>query len=265
MTNFQKQIVALVVFVAAGLAVAWQIRQDNAAAVAHKATDAANEKDRDKREKIAAAIALISKVQEQSKEIMPEVAAGVGIGMTRGDLMIVRPSAVPGADNRDGYSWMREVLPNGSQVLYGFEPMAQRLLQVQVLSVLRRGQDLATHLSHMNEKYGVPTGAWNCKDDEGIPTRRFTWRRELATLSDIFLTYGDRISVTQHIAPSEITIQSLQKSHCEVVSGEEIAVFPEVPADKVHSLSSRQDEAPEAEPGTVVQHYNVPIGPQPAR
>ena len=86
--------------------------------------------------------------------------------------------------------------------MYGFGKGSGRLVRIQVMSMLPGPEAVGPHLTAMLETYGRPTGAYNCPDTGGVPTRRFTWRRAQTALADIFLVYGDRVSVTLDIAPA---------------------------------------------------------------
>ena len=58
-------------------------------------------------------------------------------------------------------------------------------------------------------------------------TRRFTWRHGRTTVSDVFLVYGGRVSVTLYIAPSGVIHRSLQMARCRPVRDrEEAGTFP---------------------------------------
>lgn len=173
----------------------------------------------------------VERLIEESRELMPEVVSGVALGMPLDDVRRARAPRItessparPGAGG--GMLFYEERLPNGGQVMYGFDRPTQRLIQVQVLSLLPTTDAVAPHLAAMNERYGTPTGIWDCPTTGGVPTRRFTWRRSYTTVSDVFLIYGERVSLTLYIATSEQIGHSLQMASCVPVTQDRIAEFP---------------------------------------
>jgi hypothetical protein len=110
-----------------------------------------------------------------------------------------------------------------------------------VLSVLPSVEAFTAHFTAMLDTYGQPTGAWDCPDTGGVPTRRFTWRRARTTLADIFLLYGERISVTLYIAPTEVIGASLARSNCQPVqSYEQLLTFPATTLDAINESQENQ-------------------------
>ncbi|MDQ3037667.1 MAG: hypothetical protein M3Y87_35065 [Myxococcota bacterium] len=170
----------------------------------------------------------VGRLIEESRELMPEVVEGAALGMHVDEVRAARAPRITPSGPRSGGPLMmyEERLPNGGQVMYGFDPQSQRLVQVQVLSLLPTVDAVAPHLAAMNERYGPPTGIWDCPTTGGVPTRRFTWRRSYTTVSDVFLIYGERVSLTLYIATSEQIGQSLQISRCTPVTRDRIGEFP---------------------------------------
>ncbi|MCC6873556.1 MAG: hypothetical protein IT378_04535 [Sandaracinaceae bacterium] len=172
--------------------------------------------------------------RSESADLMPDVLRGLALGMTLDEVRASRsaggasPSAI-GASRGPGFgepglSALEEQLPNGARVVYGFRD--ERLERLQVLSLLPSAEAIGPHLAAMNARYGTPTGAWDCPQTGGVPTRRFTWRHARTTVSDVFLIYGGRVSVTLYIAPSSVIAQSLARSSCRPISADELEVFP---------------------------------------
>lgn len=169
----------------------------------------------------------LARLIEESRELMPEVVSGVALGMSLDEVRQARgPRMAPSGQRGGPLAMFEERLGNGGQVMYGFEPGAGRLVQVQVLSLLPTVDAIAPHLAAMHERYGTPTGIWDCPTTGGVPTRRFTWRRSETTVSDVFLIYGDRVSITLYIATSDQIGRSLQMASCTPVTREGLAEFP---------------------------------------
>lgn len=179
-------------------------------------------------ERMRDAEALVGRLIEESGELMPDVVEGVALGITLEEARHARgPEMRPSTGDRGAPLQMyEERMPNGGQVMYGFDPTSQRLVQVQILSLLPSTDAIAPHLAAMNERYGTPTGIWDCPTTGGVPTRRFTWRRSQTTISDVFLIYGGRVSLTLYIATSDQIGRSLQMARCTPVPRDRIAEFP---------------------------------------
>lgn len=171
-----------------------------------------------------------SNLRAESRELMPDLLADVELGMTLAEARRLRPGLTTdpsgqSADEPTLHLW-EERFPNGARAVYAFERDSGLLQRVQVLSLLPDSSAVAPHLAAMNERYGSPTGVWDCPNTGGVPTRRFTWRHGHATVSDVFLIYGGRVSVTLYIAPNQVILRSLQRSSCSPVRAEDLARFP---------------------------------------
>lgn len=169
-------------------------------------------------------------LREESSELIPEVLGDLALGMKKDELRAARPGASPRLDPAANdplrLTYLEERLPNGSQVVYGFDAQ-DHLSQIQILSVLPSAEALEAHMTAMIETYGRPSGIWDCPDTGGVPTRRFTWRRAETALADILLVYGNRISQTLYIGPQGMIGASLQRAQCRPLrSVEELGNFP---------------------------------------
>jgi len=219
-------IVALVVvaLLAGGAFAAWRWHEQEEAAEVDRARRAAEQRERDQ---LARNIELVARLQRESAGLMPPGLGPVALGMHRDEVRRLRRAMEPGRTQGDPDKiFFEEQLPNGASVMYGFQKRGLRLTQIQVLSLLPNVEALGPHLVAMNETYGSPTGVWDCPDAEGVPTRRFTWRRSLVTVADVFLIFRGRISVTFYLAPSEVIGASLQRARCTPVPRDRIGEFP---------------------------------------
>jgi len=190
------------------------------------------------------AIAWVAAVQEESKEKMPPMLAGLGLGMTLDEVRHLRPSVQPRPGPPEpGKILIEERLANGAQVVYGFEAQSRRLLQIQIMSRMPVA-GIAPHLAAMSEQYGRPTGIWDCPQTGGVPTRRFTWRGSEVALADIFLVLPGGVSVTLYIAAADTIGESLRISACHPVEGDAIASFPVASPEQVQAVQAGATTAP---------------------
>lgn len=181
----------------------------------------------------------LRRLREESARMMPDVLEGIALGMTLDEVRTRRGRAlVPSPPQGDRELAMHvEHLENGGRVVYGFSRGAQRLVQVQVLSLLPTHDAIAPHLVAMNERYGRPTGIWDCPMTGDVPTRRFTWRGSTTTVSDVFLLYGERVSVTLYIATSEQIGRSLAMAGCTPVPAERVHTFPVASPERIRAAA----------------------------
>lgn len=178
----------------------------------------------------------LRELEEESGPLIPDIVGQIALGQTLESVRAARRAMHPSRAHEDRWlSIYEEDLPNGGQAVYGFDRESQRLAQVQILSLLPGVEAIGPHLQAMNETYGTPTGIWDCPITGGVPTRRFTWRRAHTTISDVFLLYGDRVSLTLYIATTEQIGRSLAMGACRPVSADHIAEFPVATAEQMQA------------------------------
>lgn len=180
----------------------------------------------------------IGDLREESQDLMPSMLQGIELGMELDEAREVRPrmEADPASqDPAEPHLMMfEERFANGARAVYVFERESELLQRVQVLSLLPGVEAIAPHLTAMNERYGSPTGVWECPQTGGVPTRRFTWRHGDVTIADIFLVYGGRVSQTLYVAPTEVIGLSLRRSRCRPVRDrDELERFPVADPDEL--------------------------------
>lgn len=215
----------------------WSDRQATAEEAAREARRAARE---------ARAEEARNELREESAAAMPDLLEGVALGQSADEVRSARPprALAPSTSHSDpGLSLYEEHLPNGAEIMYGFDAEDGTLVQVQVLSLLPTVDALAPHLAAMNERYGSPTGIWDCPLTGDLPTRRFTWRRSHTTIADVMLIYGDRVSLTLYISTSDAMGLSLRRSHCQPTPADQIDHFPTARPEQVQH-AAQEEEAP---------------------
>lgn len=247
------------------IAGAWLLyRQHEAdkAETARRATAAAARREAEAQER---AVRTVAAVEDESRALMPEMLRNVAIGMAETELRTARPRLRRATSAHEaGKDWLEEDLPNGAQILYALSLGSRRLLQVQILSVIPSHGAITPHLTAMNDQYGTPTGVWDCAASDGLVTRRFTWRKNMASVMDVFLIYGERISLTLYIAPTETIQQSLALGNCRPVSRENLDAFPVVNAE---AMRARAQAGGPRNPGNGVRSApgapTITVGPAP--
>lgn len=230
----------VIVCVALGLAGAWSFMQSRREAE-HETEREARARERDEAE-----AHRIDELGTESAELLHDVLPGVTLGADVETIQAARPenAVSPSTSRTDpGFDLYEEALPNGAQVMYAFATRSHRLERVQVLSRIDDVNAIAPHLSAMHERYGAPTGIWDCRDPGGIATRRFTWRRSHVGLADIALLYGDRISLTLYVTSNEQMSQSLQRAHCVPTPPDQIDHFPTSSSDAVRQAQQEDEGA----------------------
>lgn len=204
---------------------AWQEAEAERAREEREERDADEEAQREARQR------------EESARLMPEPLAGVALGMSVAEVRALghRITPVTGAESpvNAHLTMYEERLENGAQMMFGFWDATGDLAQVQVMSLLPRVEAIAPHLQAMNERYGTPGGVWDCPDTQGLPTRRFTWRHSHTAISDVFLLYNGRVSLTLYIASPEAIQRSLVLSRCTPVPRERLDQFPTASPEQI--------------------------------
>lgn len=180
----------------------------------------------------ARAIEQLGQIAETSHGLMPEGYEALYISMPFDHLQRLRPNIrrERGAlgQRDDGQEVWAEDDPGGARVVYLVSAGGQLLTQVQFMSRLDRAEELDPHFRALQQRYGQPTGVWNCPETPtASPMRRFTWRREGASLMEAILIHGSSIAVTLVVAATGDVGAAVQRAQCQPArNAQEIANFP---------------------------------------
>ena len=182
--------------------------------------------------------------REESQALMPDQVETLWLGMTVDEVRAAGhdlqvPQGRP-TDERMHLRLFEERLANGAQIMFGFSDATGHLQQIQLMSLLPQLDAIPVHLSAMNERYGNPSGIWDCPDTEGLPTRRFTWRHSHTAIADVFLVYNNRASLTLYIATPETIMRSLRMSQCAPVPRERLDQFPTATPEQIQRMTQGQ-------------------------
>ncbi len=183
---------------------------------------------------------IVRAVRNESETLMPEQLRGLQLGMSRDELTRLRPKVRSSPVRDPKRLYIEEQLENGAQVMYGLDPVSGGLIQVQILSLLPNTAAITPHLGAMSEKYGRPTGVWDCaQTDETLPMRRFTWRKRIAGVMEALLIFRDQVSTTLYIAPNEVLAESLQDGRCSPTPRDRVDNFPVTTEEMMASHKNR--------------------------
>ncbi|MBL8677777.1 MAG: hypothetical protein JNK05_01325 [Myxococcales bacterium] len=173
------------------------------------------------------AAAELQRIGEQSQRLMPEGYRDIYVGMPLADLRRVRRTIQRSRATAAGGSLWEEDDPNGARVVYVVSE-GNLVTQVQFMSRLDDPNGLGPHFAALQQTYGRPTGIWDCPEtQEAPPLRRFTWRREGASLMEAVLIHGNTVSITLVVSPTEDIGAALQYSRCAPVqNADQLARFP---------------------------------------
>ncbi len=190
--------------------------------------------------------ARLARQREESRALMPDVLEGIALGMSVEEVRALghRLDATPPRPPLPGVpplTLYEERLANGGQIMFGFSEQSGRLVQTQIMSLLPTLDGIAPHLQAMNERYGTPTGVWDCPDTQGLPTRRFTWRQSQTAIADVFLVYGERVSLTLYIATPDTIEASLRMARCSPVPRERLDQFPTASPEQIQQASAEAE------------------------
>jgi hypothetical protein len=170
----------------------------------------------------------LQQIGEVSQRLMPDGYTNIFLGMPLPDLRAERRRIQRETEARaDGQQVWAEDDPNGARVVY-LVSQHGLLTQVQFMSRIEGTEGLAPHFAALQQKYGRPTGIWDCPETaESSPMRRFTWRREGASMMEAVLIHGQSVSITLVVTPTEDVATALQRSRCAPVqSAEQLERFP---------------------------------------
>ncbi|MDP3275392.1 MAG: hypothetical protein Q8Q09_09375 [Deltaproteobacteria bacterium] len=177
------------------------------------------------------AAAALQQMGEVSQRLMPEGFESLFIGMTLDALRQARTRVRHDTrgERADGLQIWDEDDPSGARVVY-LVTTSNLLAQVQFLSRLESTEELGPHFAALQHRYGSPTGIWDCPESaDSSPLRRFTWRREGASVMEAVMIYNQRVALTLVISPTDDVGAALRRSQCTPVqSPEQIARFPVV-------------------------------------
>ena len=198
------------------------------------------------RERQAAEAHRWDELGTESRELLTGVVGGVRLGMSIDEVIAARPRGDVEASSAHvdpGFVLYEEHLANGGQVMYTFDG-EHRLVRVQALSQLASVDAIGPQVATLSNRYGAPTGIWDCRDPGGFATRRFTWRRSHVGIADIVLVYGDRISITLYVTTNEQMGESLLRAACTPTPTDQIDRLPTTSPTEIRRAAEEEESQP---------------------
>jgi hypothetical protein len=184
----------------------------------------------------------VEEMRTESVALLGDLLPGVALGTSADTVHAQRPAMARSDDHVDpGFELYDETLSNGAQVIYAFRHGNGLLERVQLLSQLESVDQIAPHLAAVHAEYGAPTGIWDCTDQGGVRTRRFTWRRSHLGIADIILLYGSRVSLTLYVTTNAQMASSLQRSGCVPTPPDAIDRFPTSAPEEIERARQEQE------------------------
>lgn len=151
---------------------------------------------------------------------------GIELGMTLDEVRLVHPTLRAMDSTTLDVRTYEDELPDDRRLVLTFDTVPS-LIELQVMDTLDGGvAAIAPYLAASRERVGPATGVWDCPRTANIPTRRFTYRSDLVSAADIFLVYGDRVSVTTVVTTTDRMAASLIRSACHPIEPGTLDQFP---------------------------------------
>lgn len=173
------------------------------------------------------AIERVRTMQRESASLMPDDVRGVYLGLSRAELLRLRPSAVQGMGAPPGQTLYQEALGNGAVVAWLVATRIDRVAQVQFLSRLPDPSRIIDHYRALRERYGDPTLFFDCpRNGDTAPTRRIVWVGHEVTVMEAVLAHPGGVSLTLAVAANADIAGAMRSNRCVPVTRESFADWP---------------------------------------
>ncbi len=166
-------------------------------------------------------------LQVESASLMPDDARGVYLGLSRTELLRLRPRAQQGRGAPPGQVLYQEVLANGAVAAYLVATSIDRVAQVQFLSRLADPSRVGDHLRAVRGRYGDPTGLFDCpREGDTAPTRRILWVGREVTVMEAVLAHPGGVSLTLALAGNADVMGNMRRNGCRPVTRQSLEDWP---------------------------------------
>lgn len=173
------------------------------------------------------AVERLRMLQRESASLMPDDVRGVFLGLSRAELLRLRPNAVQGRGAPPGQVLYQEALANGAVIAYLIAVRLDRVAQVQFLSRLPDPTRLVDHYRALRDRYGDPTVFFDCpRNGDTAPTRRIVWTGREVAVMEAVLAHPGGVSLTLAIAGNADIAGAMRSNGCAPVTRDRFADWP---------------------------------------
>jgi hypothetical protein len=170
------------------------------------------------------------KLVPASRELLEHDLPGVTLTMSLPDVLEKRPRLKRREkQDKDGFKVFEEPLASKKSALYFFagERGIGPLMRVQIASSVRGLEAIVARVQDMQKRLGEPNGVWDCPAIPGqqLATRRYNYRRGVATALDVYMLVNDEAAATYFVAATRQIASALKDAKCV-----------ETPASRAHSF-----------------------------
>lgn len=166
-------------------------------------------------------------LQLESASRMPDDVRGVFLGLSRMELVRLRPQAQQGRGAMPGQVIYQEALANGAVVAYLISARIDRVAQVQFLSRLPDPARLVDHYRALRARYGDPSAFFDCpRNGDTAPTRRIVWLGREVAVMEAVLAHPGGLSLTLAVAGNTDVLGAMRSNGCVTVTRERFADWP---------------------------------------
>jgi hypothetical protein len=168
---------------------------------------------------------------EASRELLQADLPDVKLGMDLPDVLSVHPRLKRRTEaDREGLKVFEEPLGEKRSALYFFagdQAGIGALMRVQIASSVRGLEAIVKRVLDTQNRLGPPSGVWDCPASAGqVPTRRYSYKRGLASALDIYTLIGDDAAATYYVSSTRQIRSSIKEAGCLETPPERAHHFP---------------------------------------
>jgi hypothetical protein len=168
---------------------------------------------------------------EASRELLQKDLPGVKLGMSLPDVLTVHARLKRRAQaDLEGLRVFEEPLGEKRSALYFFggeRAGIGALMRVQVASSVSGLDAVVARVLETQQRLGPPNGVWDCPASAGqVPTRRYSYRRGVASALDVYTLLGDNAAATYYVSSTRQIRASIKEAGCVETPPERAHRFP---------------------------------------
>jgi hypothetical protein len=171
------------------------------------------------------------KLAPASRELLEHDLLGVTLTMSLPDVLEKRPRLKRREkEDKDGFKVFEEPIGPKKSALYFFagERGIGPLMRVQIASAVRGAEAIVARVQDTQKRLGEPNGVWDCPAIPGqqLATRRYNYRRGVATALDVYMLVNDEAAATYYVASTRQIASSLKDAKCVETPPSRAHLFP---------------------------------------